>query len=342
MESLLVLRGVREVSTVAKPSVPETVSQRAFDDARARSAAHADLPSARRISEQLGLPWREVLEIAHAPEETHGHRLGRKEAAEFSQAWLTREYVAFALRLVARRLNADTLTPGQYRAERDALLRADEKRWLHGRQLLLPNDEQIRAAMSGSPGGASAAGTWDAALNLAGLAANEQAPSKPTQRILTRVEVMERFHDAYGEAPSLLTLAAFARGNNLPMSDEGGRKWTESYAEWEEQRRARGLPEPRVVERRGGRRDRKPRDYSRNVGAARTGEELHKRRWADADTCTAWIARYLAELGPGQRSTVRGYDDWARTQPGAPRASKFGQHGGWEKLRRKAQQNVGE
>jgi hypothetical protein len=337
MEPLVVLRSVREVSVLAKPGDPETVSQQAFDATRARSPQHAELPPARRITEQLALRWREVLVTAHAPEGTHSHRLGRKQATEYSQTWLTKEYVAFAIKLVARRLNAATLTPGEYRVEREAMLRADRARWLHGRQLLLPNDDQIRGVAGGT-----AAGAWHAALGLAGLTANQRASDKSTQRVITRVEVMERFHDAYGEAPSLTTLMAFARGNNLATSDEHHRKWSEAYAEWVAPRRARGLPAPRVVERRGGPRGRKPRDYSREVGAARPGEQPHKRKWSDPNDCTAWIARYLAALAPGEKSTVRGYDDWARTQPGAPRASKFGQHGGWEKLRRKAQERAGE
>jgi hypothetical protein len=339
MEPLLVLRGVHEVSVLAQPSAPETVTQRAFDDARARSVARAELPPARRITEQLALPWREVLAVAHAPANKHSFLLGRKETEASAQTWLTPEYVAFALRLVARRLNTNTLTPGEYRVERERMLREDRARWLHGGQLLLPNEDQIRAAAGSPIANGPVAGSWDAALRLAGLGANERVPRKITQRILLRVEVIERFHDHYGEKPSAKAVEAFARGNKLALSAERGRSWGDIFAEWEQQRRERGLPAPRVVRRAGGRGHKAP-DYSHDVGAARPGEEPYKRKWADADACAAWIKRYLAQLGPNERSTVRGYDDWARTQPGAPRASRFGQHGGWEALRRRAQEQV--
>jgi hypothetical protein len=326
VEPLLVLRGVREVSILAKPDAPETVSQRAFDNARALSTDHAELPAARRITEQLALPWREVLEVAHAPSDKHGFLLGRKDTEESAQTWLTPEYVAFVLKLVAHRLNKGTLTPGEYRVEREAMLRDDRARWLHGRQLLLPNEDQIRAAV----------GSWDAGLILAGLPANERVTREIKQTILTRVEAIERFYDHYSERPSARALSDFARGNKLPMSDESGRSWSETVAEWEAERRDRGLPDPVVVKRSGGR-GRKAPDYSKNVGAARPGETPYRGKWGDPDACVAWITRYLATLGPRERSTTRGYDDWARKQAGAPRASRFGQHGGWETLRRKAQ-----
>ncbi len=339
MEPLLILQGVREISKAARPGAPEAVSQRTFDVARTRSKKHADLPAARRITEQLDLSWREVLEVAQAPVDKHSFLLGRKGVEEFAQDWLTEGYVAFVLRLVARRLKKATLTPGEYRAERDAMLREDRARWMHGRQLLLPNEDQIRAAVIGAVRGAPVAGGWDAALRLAGLATNERGPSKIKQTILTRMEVMERFYDHYGERPTIAGLQAFARGNKLPMSDERKRPWAESFADWEAQRRDRGLPAPRVVKHPGGPHRRAP-DYSADVGAAKQGEGRYRGKWGDPDSCTAWIKRYLATLRPGERSTVRGYDDWAREQSAAPRASKFGQHGGWEKLRREAQEGA--
>jgi hypothetical protein len=150
---------------------------------------------------------------------------------------------------------------------------------------------------------------------------------------------MERFYDEYGERPTVTALNDFARGNKLPMSNESGRSWSDALKGWETQRRERGLPELVVVKRNGGR-GRKAPDYSRDVGAARPGEQPYRGKWGDEDACVAWVARYLASLGPRERSTQRSYKDWARTQPGAPSASAFGQHGGWETLRRRAQARV--
>jgi hypothetical protein len=72
--------------------------------------------------------------------------------------------LAASLRLVAARLGTDSPTTVEYRADRARLLAEDRVRWLHGRALLLPDDEQVIAA----------AGSWDAALRLAGLEATRE------------------------------------------------------------------------------------------------------------------------------------------------------------------------
>ncbi len=335
MEPLLLLLGVREVAGLASPQAPEEVSQRAFDAARSRSATFASIPKAKHIAEQIDKPWREVLSIAHAPESTHNKRLGGIQKSP-EQDWLTEDYVAYILKVVARRLSVLTVSPSEYRTESEKMLKADRAAWLHGGHRLLPNDEQIRTAC----------GSWDKALALAGLKARPKPKGTGTaankQAIPTRIEVMERFYEHYGVQPTREDLAAFARGNGIPVSDEGKRHWTESIAAWRQQRQARGLPAPQGI---SSPRGRPPKhaptlpDYSRDVGAAKPGEHLHH-KWSDAGTCAAWVARYLEQLPKGARSTKRGYADWAKTHADAPVASTFDQHGGWEAVRRKAQATV--
>lgn len=58
--------------------------------------------------------------------------------------------------------------------------------WLHGGALRPPTDEQVIAV----------AGSWDAALRLAGLAASAPRPGRVRHVVLARVAVIERFHDA--------------------------------------------------------------------------------------------------------------------------------------------------
>ncbi|GEM_PF-2881536 len=79
-------------------------------------------------------------------------------------------------------------------------------------------------------------------------------------------------------------------------------------------------------------------DYSANVGAGRTGER-RRAKWTRAN-CAAAVARYLDQLPTGERSTERGYADWAATQPrGAASAmSTILALGGWEAARREAQE----
>jgi hypothetical protein len=68
----MLLRGVREVASIADAENPIQVSQRRFDDARRLSRTFADLPKARDIAWRLRMPWREVLLLAHAHASTHG------------------------------------------------------------------------------------------------------------------------------------------------------------------------------------------------------------------------------------------------------------------------------
>jgi hypothetical protein len=157
LDALVLLRGVREVASHADAEDPIQVSQRRFDAARSISLLYGRLPKARDIARQLRMSWRDVLLLARAPERTHAHRLGRAQSQREAD-WLTSDRVAYILKLVAGRLQASTLTPQECRVERERLLALGRSRWLHGRRMHLPTDEQIRIAMDGD---------WDAALTLA-------------------------------------------------------------------------------------------------------------------------------------------------------------------------------
>ncbi len=326
MQPLVILQRVREVCAVANPAEPTQVSQRAFD---AAGAATSGLPAARNIAKALRLPWREVVALAHEPEGEQNHRLSQKQTAPY-QDWLTEEYVASVLKLAAHRLGTNTLTPDRYRSVAASLTAADNARWLHGRQLLVPSDDQIVAACGGA-----AAGGWDRALALAGLQPRPGLGNQGMNRKAPPItDVMERFHDAHGVQPSARTLKAFAKANGIPYAREEHKKWSEWLEEWKRSRRDRGLPEPRVVEHVGGRGVKAP-NYAVDVGAARPGEHRLSKRTEEA--CVAAVARYLAQLPAGKRSSKRGYDDWAKQQnPRAPASSNFDTRGGWETIRRKA------
>lgn len=322
MESLSLLKGVREVAGLACPAEPITAAQRAFDDARARTPEYASLPAARQIAAELNLPWREVLALAHDSTARQNHLLGLAGRDALPADSVTNDRITFALRLVAGRLCATTLTTGAYEEERAVLLAEDRRDWLHGRRLRLPSAAAIRLAADG----------WDAALALAGLEIDKRSPQAIKQTILSRLDVMDRFHAYYGEQPTQKALLGFARGNKLPMSAEDGRAWSETVEAWRQRRRERGLPEPRVAARKGGRGVMAP-DYSADVGAARPDEQPHRGKWRDEAACVAWVARYLASLPARGRSTQDGYRRWASQHPGAPSPSRFDQHGGWEAVR---------
>jgi hypothetical protein len=64
-EPLALLRAVREVATLADPAASQIVTQAAFDAARPTTGPYADMPRAKRITEQLRLrKWSRVLNIA--------------------------------------------------------------------------------------------------------------------------------------------------------------------------------------------------------------------------------------------------------------------------------------
>jgi hypothetical protein len=138
--------------------------------------------------------------------------------------------------------------------------------------------------------------------------------------------------------PSLKDLVAFARGNGIPYPTERRERFGAAMAAWKADRRARGLPVPERLPPRKARAEARAR-YSRDVGAAREGERPLK-RWDDAEECVAWVARYLEGLPASARSTRRSYRDWALRQDGAPSPSALAQHGGFERIRRLAQEHT--
>ena len=310
------LQGVREVSQLADAEQPTEIPQRAFDTAREDSARFSDLPPARSIARQLRMPWPDVLSIAHDPPSKHAHRLGRALTRP-EQKWLTHEHIAYVLRLVARSIGGGSVSPGQYRREREARLAVDRSRYLHGRRLRLPTADQIRIAVDGN---------WNRALALAGLSAR----GPHTGVGASTLDLLERCYTAHGAQPSAEELRRFARANRIPYQPDRTRSWNECVAAWKEERQARGLEVSAGLPPRSER-----PDYSRNVGAAQAGER-RRRDWSHIEDCVEIVMIYLSELA-NVRSSKRSYQDWAAGREDAPAPSIFDQHGGWGAVRALAQ-----
>lgn len=325
-EPLTLLRGVREVSTLANPNKPTEATQAAFDAARARNQNYAALPRAKRITEQLGLRrWARVLEVAHEPENKHAQLLGWKTKDE-EQDWLTEDYIASVLRLVAHRLGKDTLTLLEYGEDRSKLLAADKARWLHGRQLLLPKPAQIEIVM----------GSWSAALRAAGLKTRSErdTPNDPTHAP-THASLLDLFWQHYKVLPLKKDLLAFARGNGIPYPYEGRTTFGQERAAWIKARRAAGETMPDTPPPRD-----QCADYSRNVGAALPGKRT-RASWTDPAACIAVVQRYLSELPPGKQAGAESYRAWAKRQTDAtPAINAMTQHGGWTAVRKLAQEEL--
>jgi hypothetical protein len=324
MEEFLIIEGVRQVSEVASPGAPVHAPQRAFDEARALSS-FPDLPSARNIARSLGVSWAEVLALAHEPTSVQSQRLGRKTGARKNEDYLSAEHVAFVLRLVARRLGVTTLSLSEYSTERAVMLRDDRSRFLHGGQLILPNEEQIRTF----------AGSWEKALAAADLEVSRgrrgEALRQRRMRAPPLTDLMERFYAHYGVQPVCIDLVVFARGNGIPYPSMRNPSFNQALAEWKKRRREQGLPVPSAPPPPSER-----PDYTRDVGAALPGERRRGKRH-EIETCIAWMCRYLDELPARSRATRRSYRDWAR-QHGAPAPRSFEKHGGFARVRSLAQE----
>lgn len=325
MEPLfLLLQGVRHVSEIALPLDPKRVSQRAFDKARPGSD-FPDLPAARHIVRSLGMGWADVLALAQEPESAQAHRLSHQQL-DTLKGYLTTEYVVYVLQRVARRLGTRTLSRSDYSAERNAMLRHDRARWLHGRQLILPSEGQIRTFM----------GSWDEALASAGLAAPraERGGGPSKVRAPELQDLLERFYSHYGTQPTARDLETFARANGIPRRSYRELSFGDALSRWKEWRTQQGLtapsPPPPLSER---------ADYTRDVGAARPGEKRREQEHP-LEVCVAWMRRYLEGLPASTRSTRHSYKNWAR-QHGAPSPTTLDtKHGGFSHVRRLAQKLI--
>jgi hypothetical protein len=320
VEDLLLLQFVREVSILADRKQPGEVTQRAWDEARSTldSAASEgsdtrDLPvsplpsSARSIARSLKRPWHEVLTIAHEPPTSWAKTLGAGDA-EYAYHWLTSEHVAYVLKLVARRLGVSKLTKKQYETERKLMIEENRRYYLHGRRLRLPTAHQIRLftqrEIYGASGlGVPSAGTWDRALELAGLASAGRLPVLRVQPVqpLPLLDLLDRYCAANGSEPTPRRLWAFADEQKLPYAMmTGKRSWAEVIATWRRRRETQGLRAPRATE---------PPTAGENALA---GMRLPTKRkkpkataWSDPEKCLQAIALPGADPQRQTRERVR-------------------------------------
>ncbi len=328
MQPRRLLQEVREVSRLADPANPVAVTQRAFDAARAESETYAHLPSARAIARQLGWSWQKVLQVANSPAKTHGKALQAQEA--YAQGSLTAEYIAYALKLVAKRLDKTTVTESEYDAEIDAMLTENRKRWLHGR-LWLPSAAQIslftRLELYGtSSAGTSSVGTWDRALELTGLELTENRNRKTTARPLPTIELLERYHEQHGIEPTPRRLWKFAKDNDLPYAVIGSQKrWSKIIKLWRSKRAAQRLPAPGAPQ---------PTTSTEHALALlrvpRQPKKTVHSLWGSRERCLDILIQYLEQIPKNKHATGRGYAAWAKQQPyRTPDLEAFKKHGGW-------------
>jgi hypothetical protein len=354
VEDLLLLQFVREVSILADRKQPGEVTQRAWDEARSTldSAASEgsdtrDLPvsplpsSARSIARSLKRPWHEVLEIAHEPPGEWAKALGAGES-EYAYHWLRAEHVAYVLKLAARRLGVSKLTRKQYETERKLMIE-ENRRYLHGRRLRLPTAHQIRLftqrEIYGASGvGVPSAGTWDRALELAGLASARRLPVLRVQPVqpLPLLDLLDRYCAANGSEPTPRRLWAFADEQKLPYAMMSGKRaWAEVIAVWRKRREADGLPAPRPAEA--------PTAGENALAGMRLPTKPKKSKataWSDPEKCLRAITLYLEQIPKGKHANVLDYQGWASQGQRGPSIGALKQHGGWSKMSKIARQRM--
>jgi hypothetical protein len=118
---LELLELVAVIARHANPDDPQSVSQRAWDAARAVSDERA--PRAHAISQRLGVPWRTVLRVALGNPDDAWRQLTSHQADK-GRKGITLDAVIVAMRQAALRLGDSHLDRGQYRAAREQIMAA--------------------------------------------------------------------------------------------------------------------------------------------------------------------------------------------------------------------------
>jgi hypothetical protein len=338
---------VRAIATQVKPETPEDISQRAFDRARA-ATGHEEAPSARAICMRLAdrdgkaMKWERVKELALSDTTSIDHVERQREGAGQAR-YLTGRAVYFSLRLVAGRLQAKTLTPGEYDADRVALIQEEAARKMPRRIIsdLLPTVGQIESLYSGENEDDEA--SWDRALADVGLEPRQQLREQRQQRgrqaeSMPLVEAIHLFVEHNDELPSKPRLTEFAQLADIQV-ETTPRPWGEVLDEAIEYRKGLGLTEPTEHPKsKGGAGDkRKPEVKAPTPGSIpgvakrRKNTDLKHSR----SDCVAAIRRFLDESDG--KKTQANYVAFA-AKHGLPAASRFEQFGGWTELKREAEQ----
>jgi hypothetical protein len=317
---------VRIVAEFVLPDEPPHVTQAAWDAGRA-SSGHPDAPSARQICSRLAdkhgkpFPWSELLELVFDPErdipQTHAQRTGADDAEHF-----TEEHVYYALRRVASSLKAKSLAPDTYADARRDLIAKDRRRGVDVLAELLPTVGQIEGV----------AGTWAAALELAGLEPRNGDSWKGATG-MPLAEALELHAESTGGwLCSYPTLKAFAHTHDISLArQEKGRPWSAYIEEATQARAARGAETKGVA--RGGAK----LTYRLPEGLDRSDLPRRRRRhhWT-LELSVEAVRRYLKQLRGRERASEKGYLAWSTRREDAPAPSVFDRYGGWRKVSRLA------
>lgn len=317
---------VGEVARAVRPAAPQSLSQPQFDAyVEERRDRYPSVPTARAIYMRLNsgsagrVTWRSIVRAACGSVNSVRQTL---VAATRSTPLVpvTERTVFFALTVVARRLHAPTLAPGEYDGGRERMRLLDRRRGgaLGG---LLPTAAQL----------AQAAGGWDDALAMAGLEPRPATPKRPpAPEAVSIVQALGLYFEHQGALGSWPELKRFAEQANFALTDFAGHSWEVYLAafrsEWGETGRwcPPGYPPHKTRVR-----------YPMAAGAIAGLPPRVRGRWDELDACADAVLTYWGTL-PGRREpTQKGYGRWAVGKP-VPASSRFAQHGGFTTVKERA------
>jgi hypothetical protein len=276
------LSWTREIALRAAPEKPSAITQKRFNESR--SEIQSLCPEAGYIARSLGSSWAEALRVALQYEGNAFHLLGRRRGVLNAD----RTTCVEALRLIAERLQEPTLRPGEYEAEREAMI--NEKRLTRHREALqrrLPKESMLDHW------------GWDELLVEAGL----QPRSRPKNRKGMPIpDAIERFLEVQGRLPSMRELERFANDEGFSVSRH--KKLQPHMEALRDRRTQEGLWTPESVPKpsqrppwQGLSNDPRMRQAVQEYPAAR-------RDYWTLELIQHGLRVALSELGPGQRLTL--------------------------------------
>lgn len=301
---------VAQLAEAVCPATPAALTQRDYDAARA-TAGYADAPSGKQIAARLGMPWRELVELATHPTIDKDRELGRHLGRD-DEEWLGPAAVKAALRTVALRLGLKTLGVADYCVERERILEEARRAVRHEGEPLLPTESQILRI----------AGSWDEALRIAGLERRQRDDHKG----VSVVEALEWALESMGALPTRRELFAFAEANGFSVAWKKT-AWPAALAELRRRRAEWGkwTPlEPPPLEARP--------DYTIKVPlpVVFAAHRRRRRRWSRAE-CLEALTRLLGELG-SERLTQRVFQQKSRLDPDVPPLTAIQRHGSFGEM----------
>lgn len=189
---------VSRICRKADPDDPTAVTQRQFD--RTRSELDMDCPRAARLVTRFNTPWRDLLALMTRDDPGTFQSLRRAEDAKDGQIPFDEETAVTAVRLAARSLGQNTLSPHEYMDYRARVMRSARNRKRQRLATRWPVSSQISALIG-----------WHQALTRAGL----KPPCHTVATGLDNPDAIGVYLECRGYAPPLKVAIGFLRGHGV-------------------------------------------------------------------------------------------------------------------------------